>query len=138
MGCLAKSKARLDRLYRDYDEEFPQSDMVAHQFSSVMEAIDTHYGDLIRRSVYSREVHFFTLFMYTYDALFDLSSETFRRRPRSLPRGYRVGLTEASRRFKELEVPQKVLDAVARASADFGRRRTRFQYLREVVESASA
>lgn len=132
-GLSGKSQARLDRVYRQWDKAFEHRDEVAFQFGVVMDAIADKYGDKMRRSVFSREVQFFTLFVYTYDMMFDLTSTTFRMKPKPLPKAYAKGLTEASRRFKELEVPVEVLDAASRASADFGRRMTRYLYLKTVV-----
>jgi hypothetical protein len=136
-GISGKSKARLDRMYDEFDSEFEQSEMVRYQFDTVMNVIEQNYGDRIRRSVFSKEVHFFSLFVYTYDVLFNVSSKTLSRKTRPLPAGFTLGLTEASRRFKELEVPPDVLDSVARASADYGRRKTRFEYLRRVIAEVS-
>lgn len=135
-GLSGKSKVRLDRMYKNLDEEFPGAAVVAKRFSEVMDAIDSHFGELVKRSVYSREVHFFTLFVYTYNVMYGLGSKLSAAKPRKLPRNYRTGLVEASRRFKELEVPPLVLDSVTRASADFGRRRTRLNYLQEVIDGS--
>ena len=132
-GLSGKSQARLNKLYQEFDQEFEFRDQVVRQFDSVMEAIDINYSDLMRKSVYSREVHFFTLWVYTYHLMFDIESNSFAKKAMPLPESYRWGLTEASRRFKELEVPLEVLDAASRASADYGRRKTRFEFLSQVV-----
>lgn len=135
-GLSSKSQARLNRMYREYDQDFSGTKDVERQFCAVMDTIQTRFGEHMKRSAYSREVHFFTLFVYTYDLMFDLESDEFLRKPGRLPSSYEVGLAEASRRLKSLEVPANVLDAFARASADYGRRRTRLEYLREVVDLA--
>ncbi|GAB3996013.1 DUF262 domain-containing protein [Nocardioides marmoraquaticus] len=134
-GLSGKSQPRLNRFYASNDDVFEHAGELARQFDAVMECIDEVYGDLMAKSVFSREVHFFTLWIYVYDQLFDLASEDFEEAS-APPESLRRGLTEASRRFKELEVPPEVLDAASRASADFGRRRTRFKFLSRVVGNA--
>lgn len=132
-GLSGKSQPRLDKMYKEFDKHFPGRDLIQTRFREVMATIDEYLGRSIAGTVYRAEVHFFTLFAFTYDLMYGLGSELIDRQPAALPDNYRAAAVEASRRFKELEVPRDVLDAVARASADYGRRETRLTYMHEIV-----
>lgn len=133
-GLSGKNQARLDSIYKEYDEGFPFADELSRRFRLVMAVIDEHLGDVLAGTVYSREVHFFTLFTYIYDVMFGLGEPLKpKAKPSPVPLKFAVKVLDVSRRFREYEVPPEVLDAVARASADIGRRRTRLKFLRAQV-----
>jgi len=133
-GLSGKSQPRLDRMYAEFDSAMPFSVELGRRFHKVMEELRERVGPTIAGTVYQTEVHFFTLFVLTYDLLYGLGSELQKRQePRPLPSNFRVAVLEASRRFREFEVPPAVLDAVTRASADAGRRRTRLQYMHQIL-----
>ena len=82
-------------------------------------------------TVFSSEVHFFSLFTYLYQKLWGLGSGLGRTQPFALPPHLRSRLFELSRQFKDRDVPDEVRDAVERASTDTGRRRVRLAYMEE-------
>ncbi len=137
-GLSGKSQARLDRMYKDLDEDFPESGVVATRFRAVISALQNTFGSSLTGTVYSAEVHFFTLFVAAYHLMYGLGSPLVVRRPAELPLSFRAAALEVSRRFREWEVPTEVLDAVSRASADHGRRLRRFEYLLMSVEQAES
>ena len=132
-GLSGKSQARLNKMYKDYDNEFPGAKALKVRFERVMSVIEANLGLRLRGTVFSTEVHFFTLFTFTYDLLYGLGTPLELGMAEAVPKQYAVRLLEVSRRFREWEVPADVLDAVTRASADTGRRLTRLRYLRQVV-----
>jgi hypothetical protein len=135
-GLSGKSQVRINNAYKDYDKSFEDADVVKSRFGAVMDCIDDQLGDMMRRSVFASEVHFFTLFVYVYDVMYGLGSRLNNRPPREVSSSFRRGATEVSRRFKEWEVPANVIDAVSRASADFGRRETRLDFMKQVMRKA--
>jgi hypothetical protein len=133
-GLTGKSQRVLDRFYQQYDTKFPGAAEITRRFRRVMDAIDDLYGDRMRRSSFSRVMHFFTLFVYLYDRLYVLKSDLHRREPRSLPRGLGSRLGEVDRRFREGDLPADVLEAVSGAATDLGRRKTRLKFLASICD----
>ena len=128
-GLSPKEQKALRQLYSRYDDEFPGADVFANRFRAVMDAISESLGATLRRTIYRRTVHFFTLFVYIYDRMYGLGSSLDHRAPRPLPRALSDRLLAVSTEIESGEVPPNVLDAVRRATADRGRRRTRLDYL---------
>ena len=134
-GLTGRSQARLNAMYAKYDDAFPRGDAVADRFRRTMETIDRLIGSTIARTVYRSEVNFFSLFIFVYDRTYGLGSSLERRKPRGLGDGFADCLLEVSKRIRSREVPQPVADAIDRASADTGRRRTRLQFMSETCDT---
>jgi len=128
-GLTGKTQRRLDDLYKNYDEQLPFAAELKNRFRHTMDEIDSLIGRDISSSVYRSEVHFFTLFVFVYDRLYGLGARLDRKTRKKLPSGLREKVLEVGRRFSSQSVPREVLDAVQRASADLGRRRTRLEYM---------
>ena len=131
-GLTGRSQKRLSDLYRFYEESFPGQDAVSERFRITMDTIDELLGSEIASTVFTSEVHFFSLHTYLYDVMWGLGSELSTAKGRRPPRTLRARLFELSRQFKDRDVPESVLDAVERASTDYGRRQTRLDYMHEV------
>ncbi len=131
-GLTAKSQPKLDAIYKRYDDRFSNSPELARRFRGVMDQIEDLLGTKMADTVYSREVNFFTLFTVIYDKMYGLGDALSRRKPRSVPASTRAKLLSASADIRSQNVPDDVLDAIGRASADIGRRRTRLEYLEQV------
>jgi Protein of unknown function DUF262 len=137
-GLTGKSQPKLNKFYKDYDGQLANAGEIARRFRLVMDAIDETLGNRIAASVFNSEVYFFSLFTYFYDEMFGLGSDLRRRKPSSLPPRLADNLLKVSKNFRSQNVPQDVLDAVQRASADLGRRRTRLRYLKRVCNAKRA
>ena len=93
-------------------------------------SIDEIFGEGIKKTVFRSEVYFVTLFSFLYDLGWGLGAPLDATKARAINASrLRKCLANASERFQSQEVPAEVLDAVLRASADLGRRRTRLDYL---------
>ena len=137
-GTTGKSQPRLDKLYERFDSRFPRQGEVARRFRSTMREIDDTIGKDLPDTVFSREVNFFTLFTFCYDRLWGLGSDLSRRPASRLPKQLRRKLLTASKDLRSQDVPDEVLDAIRRASADLGRRQTRLAYLRSVCNGSGS
>jgi len=134
-GLTGKSQRALDKFYERYDERLPGAGEIARRFRNVMDSIDEVYGDhLLRRSSFSRQMHFFTLFVYVYDRMFGLKADFQRRKAKPLPRHLPARVSEVDRRFREGDLPTEVLEAVSGAATDLGRRRTRLNFLASICD----
>ncbi len=129
-GLTGKTQKRLDDLYKELDDEFPSAKQVALRFRTTMDQIDDLFGKEMSKTVYSSEVHFFTLFIFLYDELFGLGVGMKKIPPKKLKAHTKAKLLAISHEFATEAVPKNVLDAVQRASADYGRRKTRLDYMR--------
>jgi hypothetical protein len=131
-GLIGRSKTRLDAIYQEFDDEFPTADFVAERFRYVMDLIERLLGKSMNETIFSGEIHFFTLFVYLYGHLWGLGEEIKERRPRKLPGDLQSRLYILNDLYVHGEIPPDVRDAVARSSTDYGRRATRFNFMVEV------
>jgi hypothetical protein len=131
-GLTGKTQKRIDDLYKRYDKKFTHETVVRERFRRTMEAVDVLMRGELSDSVFVSEVHFFSLWVYLYDVMWGLGSVLNKTKPRLLPSQLAKKLATVSAHFAEQTVPKAVLDAVQRASADLGRRRTRLQYMHKV------
>jgi hypothetical protein len=133
-GLSGKTQTKIRGWYRQFDDSFDQAEEVTRRFREVMDTIEDLLGGSIGSTVFTSQVYFFTLFTLLYDLMYGLGSQlATKRKAAALPSGLRETLTTASDDLRWQRVPDEVLDAVQRASADLGRRRTRLEYLRRVV-----
>lgn len=131
-GLAGRSQPRLGKLYQRFDETFPGRTEAGRRFRATMDNIDATLGDDIASTVYRSEIHFFTLFVFIYDRMWGLNSALTKRSPTKLPKNLRDSLLAVDAAYRDQTAPKRVLDAVARASTDLGRRRTRLDYIQKV------
>lgn len=135
-GLTGKTQKRLDGIYKRFDDEFEGKAVVEDRFRRVMKVIDVLMTEQLKGSVYTSEVHFFSLWVFLYDLLWGLGSSVEKnKRPKTLPENLPEGLLKVSRDFRTESVPKDVLDAVQRASADHGRRKKRLEYMHSVCSA---
>lgn len=132
-GLSGRSQERLGAFYEEYEDEFPGGTILATRFRRVMDEIDDLIGDKIATTVYASQVYFFTLFVFLYDRMYSLGSALRRKTPENIPSNFREKLLRLGERFDSKQVPEDVMDAVIRASSDFGRRETRLEYMERIV-----
>jgi hypothetical protein len=132
-GLSGKSQSGLDKLYAKYDDAFPGTAVLTRRFRLVMNQIEDLFGANLRQTVFRSEVYFVTLFSFVYDHAWGLGAplDSAKASPLDADRT-RTCLNKASEAFRDQTVPAEVLDAVLRASADLGRRRTRLEYLQKL------
>jgi hypothetical protein len=133
-GLSGKSQARINRAYERYDEGYDGAQELSRRYRRVMDAIDQVIGRHLLDTVFRREVSFFTLFVFVYDRLYGLGSSLQRTEAGNIPSNLTECLLRASSNMRSGSAPPEVLDAIGRASADIGRRRTRLRYLRDVCD----
>lgn len=136
-GSSGRTKGVLDKIYEQYDEEFPYQSDVEARFRHVMDEIETMLGDVIAKSFFSRESLFFTLFQTIYNEIYDLSFFEPDSRPVHLSgarrREVRERLLQAAEDFKHQRVPADVWDSFAKSSTHPGRREIRLNYLKSRI-----
>lgn len=134
LGLRGKTQGRIDGFYKSADDEWPGGDVAAHRFRHTMDTIERLLGPSIAKSAWRSEVNFFTLFAVVYDLEWGLGSPFKSRRAKErLPSSVGHELADLGGRLAASDVPEDVLDAMQRASADIGRRQTRFEFVRDAL-----
>jgi len=130
-GLHGKSNALLDKLYRQYDDEFPTSTEVADRFRTVLDRIDDSLGSELADLSFHRKALFNTLFSYYYDLLFSLNSDLKKMKPRALPGGVGDRIRAASDRIEKGNIPEQLAKVLRGATGDAGSRQKRLDFLRQ-------
>ena len=139
-GTTAATKTVLDKLYLQYDEEFPDEEEVERRFGITLQEIADHFGDDDKPGFYFRQTTwFYALFGEVHDALFG----TERRQDASFLS--RVDVNRPSRRFwngvaefsrmllLSNDLPADVIKAKASRRPSFNDRQAREKFLRQLV-----
>jgi len=104
-GIHARRGALLDRVYEQYDDQFPRSSEVSVRFRLVMDRIHGSIGGDLPNLVFHRRALFNTLFTFYYDRLYGLGSEIKRVQPKALPPRIVDVLRQASDRIESEQIP---------------------------------
>lgn len=134
-GLSGKSQPRIDKYYEANDSKWEGRNIAADRFRHTIETIDRLVGSSMGASAWRSEVNFFTLFVVVYDLEWGLGSPLVKARPAKLDSSFATRFAEVGAILRSGDVPDKVLDAMQRASADLGRRRTRFEFVKNAVEA---
>lgn len=136
-GLAGKSQSKLDAMYAKYDETFPQRAELSRRFRRIMDMIDELYGERIASGAFSRQMHFFTLFVYLYDKAYGLGSDLGARAPHRVAQSISSRLAVADRRLLNGPLPTEMVEAVTGAATDIGKRRTRLKFLAKICDAAT-
>src|SRR5436309_8601039 len=117
-GLSGKTQKRLDDIYEEYDDSFPQRKELESRFRGTMDEIDSLLGNQLPQTVYASEVFFFSLFVFLYDAQWRLGSALKKTTPKTAQRGFASHVSRGGGRFSNEEGPGDVPDAVRGASSD--------------------
>lgn len=134
-GLSGKSQPKLDSAYKNRDDDWAGAAVAADRFRHTMETLAGLLGEQIEQSAWRSEVNFFTLFVVIYDLEWGLGSSLTKTRARRLVPSIRDSVERIGWKLSNDDVPARVLDAVQRASADLGRRRTRFEFVKNALEA---
>jgi len=128
-GIGGKDQKRISRFYEDHDEEFSSGDIVRKRFESVIGSIASHFGEIIPNSAFQRPALFYSLFTAVYGHMYGLGSPLKRASANALPSSCAALLREASARIRSKDLPEKVQDAMDKATGDKARRLERHKFL---------
>ncbi|MGH6896873.1 MAG: DUF262 domain-containing protein [Acidobacteriota bacterium] len=133
-GIEGKNQRRITKFYRDHEDALDGADVLRHRFEVTIAAIDKNVGDVLPASAFRRPALFYSLYAALYDHLFGLKSRLERSAPTPLPAGLADRLHLASNRIRTSDLPDKVQDAMERATADKARRDTRHRFIVEALD----
>jgi uncharacterized protein DUF262 len=128
-GVEGKSQPRLDRAYKEFDDEIVASTQLTDKLQKVLDEIDRVFGASLSKTAFRRPVLFYSLFTACYDHMYGMAVKYSKpRKARPLPTGSAGSLVAVSSKIVSGSIPEKVRDAIERATADTGRRRVRHEF----------
>jgi len=129
-GISGKSQLRIDKFYKNNDDDFLDGDIARKRFDSTIGAIHTSLGAEIPGSAFRRPALFYSLFTAIYDHMYGLGSPlTNKARAKQLPPRCAEHLLKASARIRSKALPDRVQDAMDKATGDKARRTERHKFL---------
>ena len=128
----------LRRVYKMYDDEFPQAAELADQFGRTIDTIGEIFNTRLPETPFHRVPLFFSLLMFIYDALFGLPGESapklaFGKQERQAILGSFLRLGKIIRSSEPPEQYLALVEAARRGTSDPAKRRTRHNYLWQSV-----
>lgn len=137
-GVHGKTQELLNRVYRTYEESFPEAEEVERRFRHVMDTIDATLGDRMPNLAFSKKAMFHTLFTFYYHVLFGLESDLDRRSANPFPQKAVSAAIRVSNDISEGRVADDLYKVLRGGTADAGSRRTRFSYMMQALENGSS
>ena len=135
-GVHAKSQPALNKLYKDYEENFPYKDEVMNRFRAVMDKINETLGAELSSSAFSRKPLFHTLFTFYYQQMFSLDGELSKKKASPISNSkVREAVRTASERIQHGNLSDELRDVLRGATANVTSRRTRLRYLEDIFGS---
>ena len=134
-----KRQKAIDKVYEEKEPLFPEREEVSRRFRAVMDEVEICVGDELPASAFSRQVLFYTLFVFFYDRMFGLKSPLQRKPANPTARSLRECVLSASQRITASpeDIPEDLAKALRGATSDLGTRTTRLEFLRGVCGHAS-
>jgi len=126
----SKTKASLDRLYKDYDDIFPVQKFIRERFQNVMDTIDTEIGTELKHLEFRRKTLFYCLFALIYDCHYSLDSELVKCVKSSLPKNFDTNIRNANDLLVQNKVPAAVAEATTTRTSTITSRRKILNYLK--------
>jgi hypothetical protein len=137
-GIKGKSQSRINNYYRTHEEDYPDSKVTRQRFEVTISAIEQHLGEVIAGSAFQRATLFYSLFAAIYDHMYGLGSPLRRAKAKPLPRGLNAVLQRASQRIRSKNLPDKVQDAMDKATGDKTRRDQRHKFIMGALKLEAA
>ena len=128
-GVTGTNQNNISKLYEMYEDNFPKSGLVHQRFTRTMTTIDQAVGDRIAHSTFSRAALFYSLVSAIYHHMYGLGSPMTKVKPRKLPKDIPLSFEEASRRIRVRDLPERVQDAMDKATGDKARRDQRHNFI---------
>jgi Protein of unknown function DUF262 len=133
-GITGKNQKKISDFYRDNEDDFPCSDEVRQRFEATIGAVDRSFGDQLPGSAFQRPALFYSLFTALYHHLYGLGSPLKKVRPKQLPPGVGPAFQRASTKIRAKDLPEKVQDAMDKATGDKARRDQRHRFIMRALK----
>lgn len=131
-GLKGKSQPALNKIYKQYDEEFEHYKEVAKRFNHVMDKIDETAGTYLPTSAFTRTALFNSLFIFYYDLLFGLNSPLEKAIPNSLDASILETVRAVSVRIESSQLPEDLAKVLRGGTGNLESRRERLNFIQEI------
>jgi len=136
-GLVARSQKKLDKVYKEYDDEFPECEEITRRFNIIMDSIDDKLGDYIGNSPFSNKTLFHILFALVYDFKFGINSDLNRKiKPSKLDQKTIINIKDIGERINNKSLPEKELQILTGRQKNKQFIVTLFNYLKQEIISA--
>lgn len=130
-GIHAKDQKKLNKLYAQFEEQFPPADEVIKRFRIVMDEIEKGFRDRIKTSVFSKKTLFNTLFTLYYDLIYGIDSTLEKQKPNELPKNLIVAIQNASDAIQSGNIDEEFTKFLRGATDVFRSRKIRYDFLKD-------
>ena len=131
-GLKGKSQPAINKIYKQYDEEFPLYKEVVKRFNHVMDRIDETAGSFIPTSAFTRTALFNSLFIFYYDLLYGLDSSLVRATPETIDSSILETLRTVSADIESTKLPEDLAKVLRGGTGNLESRRERLKYIQAV------
>lgn len=132
-GISGKSPANLDTLYKKYDEEFPNREIIETRFRNVMDVINENFATNAKQIMFFKRTLFYTFFSFVYYLMYDFKEPNLKTKPKALSVENVTKLKLVNERLTKRTSPQAVLEATDRRTTNPKERKALFNYLKKTV-----
>ena len=133
-----KSPSNLDKLYRDYDENYPSREEVESRFRDVMDTINENFSGTPNDFVFFKKTLFYTFFSFVYYLKYDFAAADSKVKPKAINVNQIANIKLVNERLTARTSPQSVLDATDRRTTNPKERKALFNYLKKIVVDGEA
>jgi Protein of unknown function DUF262 len=128
-GLTKKTQSSIDAVYKEREEKYPERAEVERRFRLVMDTIGDNFGSTLPALPFRQKTLFYSLFAFTYDALFGLKSELKQRKAGQMKATSIAWVKKAGELIFSRKAPESVLDATAHRTTDVSSRETILKFL---------
>ena len=130
-----KSKARIDKAYESYDENFPGRVELENRFRVVMDTIAEKFGDDFSHSPFSKKTVIYSIFTAFYDLLYDIESDLKKTKANSISPEQIAAIKLTGERIQKGTAAADVLEAASRRTTNPKERKILTKYILQAAKS---
>lgn len=139
-GIQQTKSADLNKVYKRFDDDFPQKEIVERQFSEIIDLIADMFQGSLSSSEYRRIPLFYSLFVLLFDAKYGLPNSEFARVKFNAPEIRRIAgiLKGIDSTIKSKQIPaelEQFVEFTRLSTADVGKRQYRHRFLWDQISS---
>ena len=128
-----KSPVRLDKLYEEYDIEFPERENIEYRFRSVFDTMEKHFNQKSNEFVLYKKTLFYTFFTFIYWHQFKFADPQKSIRPKKFSEEQINKIIMVNKALKQRLAPADVLESTDRRTTNPKERKSLFEYLKKSI-----
>jgi hypothetical protein len=132
-GISAKAQPALNNLYKKYDNNFKDKDIIRTRFSDVLNCINDLIGTEIAKTEYHKKTLFYILFALIYDLQFTLNSPIKKVAKKSLPKDIHEKLLKFNQFIIGKKLPHKVRTSITARPTNLISRKTVYEHFKKTI-----